>query len=421
MNSNIIQNSELGMQNSKSNLWTKHYINTLIVSLIIFIPNIILVNVLPLFTLSIGGNNTTAGLLTSILTLSALICRPIFGKMLDSKGRRIVLIIGLSLFSFSTISLLAATNIFSLLALRFFQGIGLSGFSTALGTILSDVVPKERLSEGVGYFGISQTLATAIGPNLGLYLYINHGYQATYIVAFGISLFSIIFASFITYEKKTKNTADNNHKDMAVVSETAATTHVSQNKGFIEKSSIRPCIVLLLAVLPISSVFSFMPLFAVERGINNIGLFFTVFSISMVVAKLINGKAADRFGYSRIFFPAIIMMFMLFITLAYANSLPMVLLGAIFYGLGFGTVQPILNTIVIKLSPPERKGAANATYYATLDLSFGIGSFLWGVVSQIAGFTTVFLACALFVSLSAMAYYFVLHRDLVKNQSMQAA
>lgn len=415
----IASNLEMEMRQGTSKLWNRHFINTVIVSMVIAIPNIILVNVLPLFTLSIGGNNTVAGLLTTILTISALICRPIFGKMLDSKGRRFVLVIGLGMYAISTIFLLAASNVVSLLALRFLQGIGLSGFSTALGTILSDVVPAERLSEGVGYFGISQTVATAIGPNLGLYLYSNHGYQTTYIVAFGIALASIVFASFITYENKGKKSSDHESEDMKVSQEIIDRSQKKPGKGFIEKTSIRPCIVLLLTVLPISSVFSFMPLFAVERGIENIGLFFTVFAITMTIVKLVNGKAADRFGYSKLFFPAITLTIFLFLTLAFAYSLPIVLLAAVFYGIGFGTVQPILNTIVIKLSPPERRGAANATYYATLDTGFGLGSFLWGLVSQIAGFTVVFLICAFFALLSALSYYFILHRNFVSSETIR--
>lgn len=187
--------------------------------------------------------------------------------MLDDKGRRIVLILGLCLFSVSTLLLVVLANIGFIFVLRFFQGIGLSAYSTALGTILSDVVPASRLSEGVGYFGISATIA---------------------------------------------------------------------------------------------------------------------------------------------------IIFMLFLTLAFAYSLPVVLLAAVFYGVGYGTVQPIMNTIVIKLSPPERRGAANATYYATMDIGIGIGSLVWGMVSQKVGFTVVFLSCAFCIILAVLAYYLILHKLIKK-------
>jgi MFS family permease len=402
------------MQNEKPNLCSMNYVNTLIASLIINITSFILISVLPLFTLSIGGNNFQAGLLTTFLTLSALIFRPVFGKMLDVKGRRIVLILGLGLFSISTILLLASSNIILLFLIRFLQGVGLSAYSTALGTILSDIVPAQRISEGVGYFGISGAIAMAIAPTLGLYLCDRFGYQKTYIIAFCISLFSIVFASFINYERKTKNNIDINKDDMVGARETVVVLK-NPGKGFIEKSSIRPCVVMLFTVFAVSAVFSFMPIFGKARNIDNIGLFFTFYAVSMILSRLVTGKVADRFGYSKVFIPAIALTFLLFITLIFAYSLPFVLLAAVFYGVGYGTVQPLMNTIVIKLSPPHRRGAANATYYATLDIGFGVGSLVWGFVSQFYGFTAVFISCAFCIAISILVYYILLHKVLVEN------
>lgn len=91
--------SAIDMQIAKPKLWSIQLAYTLVVYLVINLSGIILITVLPLFTLTIGGNNTIAGLLSTFLTMSALVFRPFFGKMLDSTGRRIVLVIGLSLFA----------------------------------------------------------------------------------------------------------------------------------------------------------------------------------------------------------------------------------------------------------------------------------------------------------------------------------
>lgn len=402
------------MVHSKTKLWSIDYIYTLTIGLIVNIPNIILMTILPLFVLSIGGTNSIAGLLTTVLTMSALIFRPFFGKILDNVGRRMVLVLGLCLLAVSTIMHVLSTNIILLLVLRFFQGIGLSAYSTALGTILSDVVPAPRISEGIGYFGVSQTISLAAGPTLGLYLCDKFGYQTTYVIAFGITLISIAFAYLIRYERKI-NSIDNNQDKRSTSRNTDVTPQNRLRKGFIEKSSIRPCIVMFFTSFAVSSVFLFMPIFAAARNIEHIGLFFTVYAVSMILSRLFTGKVADRYGYSIVFLPSIAMTLVLFIILAFAYSLPAVLLAAVFYGIGFGTVQPIMNAMVVKLSPPERRGAANATYYATMDISFGTGAFVWGLVSQFAGFTAVFLGCAVCVILSVLAYYLFLHRLFAEN------
>lgn len=407
----------MNMMKNKPKLWSNYYVYTILVSLIINTSSIMLITVLPLFTVSIGGNNSLAGLLTTILTASSLVFRPIFGKMIDTKGRKNVLIVGLSLFTLSTILLMVSSNIILLLLLRLIQGVGLSGFSTALATILSDIVPSSRLSEGVGYFGISGTIAMALGPSLGLYLVNGFGFQITYMIAFCIALSSVVLACLINYERKTGYSMDFNQEHRLAAGETAVASQNQLQKGFIEKSSIRPCIVMVFTVFAISAVFSFMPLFGKARNIENIGLFFTVYAITVILARLVTGKAADRFGFSKVYFPAITMTFLLFITLAFAHSLSAVLLAAVFYGIGYGTVQPIMNTIIIKLSAPERRGAANATYYATIDIGFGTGSFVWGAVSQIGGFTAVFLGGALCIAISGLAYFFILHPVLSEKQA----
>lgn len=408
MNSYENQNLAIDMQNVSTKLWSMQYINILLINLIINIASMILINILPLYAMSLGGNNFIAGLIMTIFTLAALMFRPVFGKMLDTKGRRVVLILGLILFSLSSILLLLSTNIILLLLLRFIQGIGLSAYSTSLGTILSDVVPMSRISEGVGYFGISGTISMAIGPSLGLYLYSQFNYQITYIVTFIIAGCSIIFAYLINYEKKKKNILEGNFVHQQSVDMTDKSNN--QKKGFIEKTSIRPCLVMFFTVISISSVFSFMPIFGETRNIDNIGLFFTAYAISVILSRILTGKIADRYGFYRVFLPSIIITIMMFITLAFAYSLPIVLLAAVFYGVGYGTLQPIMNAIVIKLSPPERRGSANATYYATMDISFGLGSIVWGAASQYLGFTAVFLACAASVAISLVMYYLILHR-----------
>lgn len=394
-------------------LWNWHYINLLAVTLIVNVASIIMITVLPLYTVSIGGNNVVAGTLMLIFTISALLFRPFFGRLLDESGRRMVLTLGLCFFAVANLLLIFATDITFVFFLRFLQGIGLSAYSTALGTVLSDVVPHERISEGIGYFGISATISMAVGPPLGLYLSNQFGFHKTYLVVFLIAMGSAIFAYFNRYEKDphyqhvASQLAENAHKRRE-----SSMTNQKKRFDFIEKSVLRPCFVMLLIVLPISAVFSFMPLYGKARNIENIGLFFTVYAVSMIITRLLTGRLADRYGHLVVYLPSVVMTFLLFVILAFAKTLPVVLIAAIFYGVGYGTIQPIMNTIVIKFSPAARRGAANATYYATMDIGFGLGSFIWGGVSQVAGFTMVFLIGAALIALSLLVYFWILHSQI---------
>lgn len=406
MNSHEYSDQTIKINSISTELWNMQYINILLLNLVINTSGILLISILPLYAMSLGGNNLIAGVIMAIYTLSALLFRPFFGKMLDMKGRKSVLILGLIIFTLTSLLFLFTTNIILLLLLRFVQGIGLSAYSTALGTILSDVVPMSRLSEGVGYFGIAGTISMAIGPSLGLYLYTQFGFPITYMVTFLISLCSIIFGGYINYELKKEKVLEENVKYQQVF---GVNQSKQEKKSFIEKTSVRPCIVMFFIVISISSVFSFMPIFGEARNIDNIGMFFTVYAVAVILSRIITGRIADRYGFYKTFLPSVILTIMMFITLAFANSLPTVLLAAVFYGIGYGTLQPIMNAIVIKLAPLDRRGSANATYYATMDISFGLGSIVWGAASQSFGFTTVFIACAVSVVISIVIYYVILH------------
>ena len=395
------QNASVVGIRPRQQLWNRHYMILVLVSSIINISSFTMITVLPLYMIEIGGNNVSAGTLMMIMTFSALIFRPVFGKMTDRQGRRLVLVIGLAIFTLATFGLVLAENILLVYGIRFLQGIGLSAFSTSMGTILSDVVPHDRLGEGVGYFGLSGTLATAIGPVFGLYLIEHQGYTVSYWISGGISLVSVILALSLNYEKDPIYQTNLHHQEDE--------GDGGGILGFIEKTSIRPCLVVLFVILAISSVFTFMPLFALERKIENIGLFFTVYSIAMVLVRVFGGRLVDLYGYFKVYMPTIIITLMLFITLTFAWTLPMVLLAAVFYGIGFGTVQPIFNTMVLRMSPKHRKGAANATYYATMDMGFGLGAFAWGVVSQYFSFTAVFMICSLLILFSIYLYFRILH------------
>ena len=85
-----------------------------------------------------------------------------------------------------------------------------------------------------------------------------------------------------------------------------------------------------------------------------------------------------------------------FVTLAFARTEPLFILAAILFGGGYGTVQPPLNAIVISSCAPSRRGAANATFFAAMDLGIGIGAVAWGVVSASFGYPSMYGSGLLF-------------------------
>jgi len=399
----------------KDKLWTKEYIAMTALAFFLSVSLNITGTVTPLFAKHLGGDLSTLGLVVAFFTVSALVFRPYFGNMLDKKGRKLTIIIGGIIFSAVTLAYGIALSVVGLLALRFLHGLGFSAHSTAAGTIVADIVPKSRLTEGVGFFGISHTLAMALGPLIGLNLLEYRGFNEVFILAAVLGVISVVIALSLKLgndSKREQVDEDNEHKILAGNS--------TIQSSIIEKSAIPASLVLLFIALTLGAVITFLPVFALSMGIGDIGIFFTVFALVQLVARPLTGRLADKFGFSAIMLPGLAFMAISMIILAFASNLGMFVAAGLTYGLGFGSVQPTLNAIMIKLCPPERRGVGNATFFSAMDIGIGTGAILWGVVSQLAGFTYVFIGAALCIVVALVMYILKLDKQIILSNHKTA-
>ena len=391
-----------GKKDNSEKIWTKYYILTLFYAMSTQIANHMLMTGLPLYALHLGGDNSISGMLFGFFMFIAILFRPYFGKLSDEKSRRIVLIIGAVITAFVTLSYVVAFSISLLLIMRSIHGIAFSATTNASGTVISDIVPKNRLAEGVGYFGLSNTLATAVGPALSIYLIQQFNFQILFVVAGLIGLVSIVCSLLITYEKRNPNVETQSIKKKRKISEL-----------LFEKTAIPTGLVTAFVYVAMGASLTFIPTFALSLGIEDIGLYYTVYSFTLLFTRIGGGKLADKYGGSSVIIPGLVIMTLSFVVLAYANSLGGFIISGILFGLGLGSVEPSLNAAMIKLCPPDRRGAGNSTFFTAKDLGGGVGAIALGFISLKAGFTAVFLYAALSIIIAFFAYVFVLRRQII--------
>lgn len=176
-------------------LWSRNFVLLIFLNFAMFMGFQILMPVLPVYARSLGGNEATTGLVVGIFTISAVVVRPFIGKALDVFGRKKIFLIGFIVFCLFSLSYTIASTVLMLLLLRFFHGFGWGTTSTTANTVASDVIPHSRLGEGMGYFGLTSTMAMAIAPALGLYMIQYSSFNGVFIfsasaflVAMGLSL-----------------------------------------------------------------------------------------------------------------------------------------------------------------------------------------------------------------------------------------
>lgn len=382
-------------------LWTKNYIFILFLSFLLMTAYNMVTTVLPLYARDIGANNSIAGVMIGILTFSALLTRPLFGNLLTIYGNKRILMIGISIISIAAIAQFFVHTIIFLVALRVVTGIGFSAFTTAAGTIVSNIVPEKRRGEGIGYYGLSFVITTAFGPSLGLYLIQNQSYSFVFAIGAIICIIGLTMSSLIrTKEMAINRVAGLKRKRMVL----------------FERTAIPAALVLFSFAFGHGGLVTFIPIYAGIRHINNISLFFPVYAVSILLSRIGTGKLFDRSGISPFIIPSIILTMSGLMILAYANTISAFLLAGALFGFGYGSIQPSLFAVMITVCPPERRSLANAAFYSTMDVSIGLGAFVCGILSQWVGFTTTYTITSSLILFSFLAYTGLLKKQMLHIQ-----
>lgn len=387
------------MKQNKETLWTKNFMIINMINLFIFFSFQMLLPTLPIYIKELGGSNSVIGLVTGIFVVSSVIIRPISGLLLDKLGRQKVFVIGLIIFILSVLSYSIFSVISVILFIRFIHGFGWGAVSTGSSTIATDNIPKKRFGEGMGYFSLTSSLAMALAPVIGLSLVANYGTN----MLFYVSTILAILAFIAAFKLKYKDTA---------------TQDTSKVKGALyEKSSLKPSLIVFFFSITYGALTSFLPLYAAEQGIANIGIFFTVYAAALFITRPLFGKIIDTLGFDYAIIPGLILVVIAMGLLSVASSLPVFLITALIYGIGFGATQSSLQTMAMAGVPSNRLGAANATFLTAFDSGIGLGSIILGVVSSSIGYSQMYLWAAISAMIAFLLYFLIGRKKQVKIQN----
>jgi len=376
-------------------LWNRQFVIINLITTLAFFAEYVLVTTVPLYALRFGGTEATAGAFMSIISLTALLARPILGHLLDARSRRLVVVLAITGFAMAALLYGRMTSVIWILALAGFHGFGLSAITTAAPTVYVDVTPKARLAEGISLFGLAMNLTAAIGPVTALWLIRAYNHQIAFNASFLILVLAGSLVILLNYEKFQKRTFEIPKLTL---------------RNLVEKSAFKPAAYQLLLGFGAAIVFSFIPLYANSRNISNIGLFFIVNAATGLLASLMIGRLVAVYGIRQLFIPGLILVTSSFVLLAFSQTLPWMVLAAALYGLGNSTGFALINIIGMTSAPESRRGATAATLYAAMDIGVAFGSLTIGMITAHFDFTVAFLVAAGIV-LADLVLFQILHHD----------
>ncbi|NLL58585.1 MAG: MFS transporter, partial [Firmicutes bacterium] len=307
---------------------------------------------LPIYIEQFGGTTEIAGLALTSLTLAAIISRPVTGWCVDKYGRRLFLVIGLLLFLLPSLIFIWMIPVWWLILLRFVQGLGWGVGHTAVTNVALDVVPPQRMGEGMGYFTLFTSIAMALSPPIALWMISQYSFQSLFTVTALVIICTLIVTFFIRYPRVEKPPA-------------------GERPVFLEKSALLPSLVILLIMFSYTAVVSFLALYALDLGLQTAGYFFTASAITTMAARPLSGYIVDktgRKGFNICFGIGTVAPIIALVILAFLSSTLHLVIAGLLYGVCLGFIYSTILIITVRRAPPERKGAANATYWTAVDV-----------------------------------------------------
>ena len=384
--------SQINIQKEK--LFNTGFITITTINFIVFLIYYCFVVITAKFATSeLGASPAQAGFAAGIYIIGTLIARLYIGKKLELIGRKQMLRFGAIIYLITTIAYLISTNIIILDTVRFLNGFAYGTISTAANAIVTAYIPKSRNGEGINYYGLSTSLAAAIGPFIGILLLPIVGFKSVIILAIILSIL-VTVACFLFPVQNIELTDE--HRE---------TLNSWALNTFIEYKVLFISIVAFLIGLSYSSVLGFLSIYADNLGLSNAGaFFFVVYALIITLTRPFAGQIFDAKGENAVMYPSFLFLAIGLLTLSYTTTSFMLLLSGALIGLGYGTFMSNGQAVCLKLVEPSKVSIALSTYFIGLDLGLGFGPYALGTVHSFLSYSGIYVLCAVLTVAVAILY-----------------
>ena len=384
--------SQINIQKEK--LFNTGFITITTINFIVFLIYYCFVVITAKFATSeLGANPAQAGFAAGIYIIGTLIARLYIGKKLELIGRKQMLRFGAIIYLITTIAYLISTNIIILDTVRFLNGFAYGTISTAANAIVTAYIPKSRNGEGINYYGLSTSLAAAIGPFIGILLLPIVGFKSVIILAIVLS----VLVTVACYLFPVQN--------IELTDEHRETLNSWALNTFIEYKVLFISIVAFLIGLSYSSVLGFLSIYADNLGLSTAGaFFFVVYALIITLTRPFAGQIFAAKGENAVMYPSFLFLAIGLLTLSYTTTSFMLLLSGALIGLGYGTFMSNGQAVCLKLVDPSKVSIALSTYFIGLDLGLGFGPYALGTVHSFLSYSGIYVLCAVLTVAVAILY-----------------
>jgi len=381
------------MSSPSESIWTKNFICASIANMLLAMAHTSVNTLASSYAAFLGAGAVLVGALTGIFFGVAVAMRPVAGPVTTRMNGKKLMIIVYTLGVIVHIGYAVFDSIGAFLAFRILNGIQYSVIGSLTMKIASDSLPKNKAASGIGAFGISLSVAHAIGPSAGAYLkelgtnLRGDGFGFTLVFLFATVVMAIaVIPCLLLDDPGTPKSIPGS----------------VWYKEIISVPTLAPAAAMMLMIMSYTLFSAYMVPYAASKSIANISIFFTVLAVCLIFSRPISGKLADKHGLLVISLPGVVLFAIPFIMIARGNSLWVMLLAAVVASVTYGAAYPCLQTMCIQSDVPSRSGVTSNTLYLGYDLGAFLGPLLGGIIYAGSGYPTMFMTAAIPCVLSGL-------------------
>ena len=394
------------MEQNRSRLWTPDFCRLITANLLLMISANLMTGMFSLYLVSRGATDLHIGIASYLFMGASLVIRPLAGWHLDHRSRKTLVVIGVVALVFIPWGYVVVGQILMVIVVRFLHGVAFSLASTGVTTSAYDALAPEVFSQGVGYFGFSNAIATAFAPAVGLWLWNQYeavGVFGTICVAMAVAMFLLRGIHFreISPEKKALRLRDESFADL-----------------IYEKDALPASILEGLIAIGSGTIGPYLTLYMIERGdILNPGFFYTCQACGTFVSRMFVGRISDRHGEAPLVYSSTGLFMSAMLLLIFGNQPYMVFLAAVLMGVGYGFTVTGFQIMSVRIVPPERRGSAASTYSCGWDVFCSFGGLLGGILATFLPYRAMFALVLMVYPVMLLSYIFVIskHPSAFKN------
>ena len=396
-------------------LWNKNYCKVMAANFSLFFAFYVLTPLLPLYLSEhFGATKDVIGLVLSGYTVTALVMRPFSGFMVDSFPRKTVLMVSFVAFTIFFAGYLAASTLLLFTIVRTLHGAPFGALTVANSTVAIDVLPSSRRTEGIGYYGLSNNLAMAIAPTIGIFVYrYTHSFELLFWIALIVACAGMMVDGSLPpspSNRRGSSTADKASPSRGRL--------VGADRFFLIRGW-------LLGVNMVAFGFCFgvlsnyLAIYGKEvMGITGgTGTYFMLCSIGLILSRLQGGKALRQGRVTHNAAEGMVISLIGYTLFILVPGMVSYYASALLIGLGNGHMWPAFQNMTISVAPNSQRGTANSTILVSWDVGMGLGILMGGVISELVNYSAAFWTVAAVNALGVLLFFtatrqFFLERNL---------